>query len=572
AQYAPNEELMLLADALSMWDAVDDEQRAAVGGRAALLERAAQIAWVLGDLARACQWADEALAQAPTDDPRRRSTLLTLRAKVSPDWAAPRVGDLLTEAVDLARPGEPSPELAQALVHQAIWHSMRGEEAAAERGAHALIEVGEALHDSRATADGLGVLAIRADTRGDLEQALELNALSMRQADACGAEQTVLMAYVRGSATLLEAGRYADAAAMSAEAHRYATQRGLARLYGRWMSINEAEALEALGRWDDAEAVLRQACAAGATESSDVASRVALARILIRRGEAQADGLLDGLGAVADALLHEPQTWVPLLCCRALSEHAHGRPRQCLALLAETVPGRLDAENLSYWAWDVLPVAAAAMARLDDRDYDAWYDSLRSKARTATSPRKRVAQALADAELAGLRGRPVLLAWRAVLDLEGALPAYEHAYALLRCATAGLHAADLDGDRVDRDEIASWMRQAGRLAEQMGAVPLLAQLRTLARRHHLSEAAIPRQRTGSPASATSARGLTEREQEVLRLVAAGRSNAEIARELYISPKTASVHVSHILAKLDVATRTEAAAVAFREGLVAPSGS
>ena len=198
--------------------------------------------------------------------------------------------------------------------------------------------------------------------------------------------------------------------------------------------------------------------------------------------------------------------------------------------------------------------------------------SLRSKAGTATSPRKRVAQALADAELAGLRGRPVLLAWRAVLDLEDALPAYEHAYALLRCATAGLHAADLDGDRVDRDEIASWMRQAGRLAEQMGAVPLLAQLRTLARRHHLSEAAIPRQRTGSPASATSARGLTEREQEVLRLVAAGRSNAEIARELYISPKTASVHVSHILAKLDVATRTEAAAVAFREGLVAPSGS
>ena len=142
AQYAPSEELMLLADALSMWDAVDDEQRAAVGGRAALLERAAQIAWVLGDLARACQWADEALAQAPTDDPRRRSTLLTLRAKVSPDWASPRVGDLLTEAVELARPGEPSPELAQALMHQAVWHSMRGEEAAAERGAHALIDVG----------------------------------------------------------------------------------------------------------------------------------------------------------------------------------------------------------------------------------------------------------------------------------------------------------------------------------------------------------------------------------------------------------------------------------------------
>lgn len=77
------------------------------------------------------------------------------------------------------------------------------------------------------------------------------------------------------------------------------------------MSLNEAEALEALGRWDEAEAVLRRACAGEAKKSSDVASRVALARILIRRGEAEADGLLDVPGAVADALLHEPQTWGP---------------------------------------------------------------------------------------------------------------------------------------------------------------------------------------------------------------------------------------------------------------------
>ncbi|MGA7689861.1 MAG: response regulator transcription factor [Jiangellales bacterium] len=305
---------------------------------------------------------------------------------------------------------------------------------------------------------------------------------------------------------------------------------------------------------------------------SDVDARVALASILIRRGEAEADGLLDGLRTVADTLLHEPQTRVPLLCCLALSEHTCGRPRQCLTMLAEHVPGHFDAGNLRYWAWDVLPIAAAAMACLDDRDDDAWYDSLRSCAGTATSPRKRVAQAVADAELAGVRGRPVLPAWRAVIEIGDALPAYVRAYALLRCATAGLESAALNGDRVERDAIASWMAQAGRLGEQMGAAPLLAQLRTLARRHHLSESAIPRQGTGSPAPATSAHGLTEREHEVLRLVAAGRSNAEIARELYISPKTASVHVSHILAKLDVATRTEAAALAFREGLVAASGS
>ncbi|MGI5246656.1 helix-turn-helix domain-containing protein [Dactylosporangium sp. CA-139066] len=63
--------------------------------------------------------------------------------------------------------------------------------------------------------------------------------------------------------------------------------------------------------------------------------------------------------------------------------------------------------------------------------------------------------------------------------------------------------------------------------------------------------------------------LTEREREVLRLVAEGYSNGRIAEQLYISPKTASVHVSRIIAKLDVANRIEAAAAARRLGLLQP---
>jgi DNA-binding CsgD family transcriptional regulator len=61
-------------------------------------------------------------------------------------------------------------------------------------------------------------------------------------------------------------------------------------------------------------------------------------------------------------------------------------------------------------------------------------------------------------------------------------------------------------------------------------------------------------------------GLTPREAEVLALVAAGRSNRQIAQALFISPKTASVHVSNILAKLGVAGRVEAATIAHRLGL------
>ncbi|NEC17506.1 helix-turn-helix domain-containing protein, partial [Streptomyces parvus] len=64
-------------------------------------------------------------------------------------------------------------------------------------------------------------------------------------------------------------------------------------------------------------------------------------------------------------------------------------------------------------------------------------------------------------------------------------------------------------------------------------------------------------------AAVASFGLTPREQDVHRLVAAGHTNRKIAEELFISPKTASVHVSNILAKLGVSSRGEAAALAHR---------
>jgi DNA-binding NarL/FixJ family response regulator len=70
-----------------------------------------------------------------------------------------------------------------------------------------------------------------------------------------------------------------------------------------------------------------------------------------------------------------------------------------------------------------------------------------------------------------------------------------------------------------------------------------------------------------PAQAGAPYGLTGRELAVLRLLASGRSNAQIGAELYISPSTASVHVSSILRKLGVSSRVQAAAVAERAGLL-----
>jgi DNA-binding CsgD family transcriptional regulator len=96
--------------------------------------------------------------------------------------------------------------------------------------------------------------------------------------------------------------------------------------------------------------------------------------------------------------------------------------------------------------------------------------------------------------------------------------------------------------------------------------PLLAQVRKLAERAHIPIQAPPGP-TAGPSAAPRRYGLTSREAAVLRLLAAGRTNAQIGAELYMSPKTASVHVTSILRKLGVASRVQAAAVAERAGLL-----
>ncbi len=129
------------------------------------------------------------------------------------------------------------------------------------------------------------------------------------------------------------------------------------------------------------------------------------------------------------------------------------------------------------------------------------------------------------------------------------------------------------GDRRDRDLAAELLRRGHATAVELGAAPLRAELERLARLGRVeltAGAAADGQAPDRPADATApaaALGLTARELEVLALVAEGRSNRQVGEALFISAKTASVHVSNILAKLGVASRVEAAAVAHRLGLL-----
>ena len=113
----------------------------------------------------------------------------------------------------------------------------------------------------------------------------------------------------------------------------------------------------------------------------------------------------------------------------------------------------------------------------------------------------------------------------------------------------------------DRAEAKAVLAEATERAEELGAGLLIDRLQTLARQLGLASS----RRRASAGSAFA--DLTPRELEVLRLVAEGRTNGEIGAALFISTKTASVHVSNIFAKLGVSGRGEAAAIAHRHGLV-----
>jgi DNA-binding CsgD family transcriptional regulator len=164
-----------------------------------------------------------------------------------------------------------------------------------------------------------------------------------------------------------------------------------------------------------------------------------------------------------------------------------------------------------------------------------------------------------EAEYARLTRANSPEAWERVLAEFGPGYVYETARTQWRLAEALVEAGR-------RDEAAAVWRAARDTASRLRAAPLGAALDDLARRARLDAGHVSRGGHGGGSGGTSPlAALTEREREVLSLIARGKSNREIGTELFITPKTASVHVSNILGKLGAASRTEAAAIAYREG-------
>jgi DNA-binding CsgD family transcriptional regulator len=560
---------------LALWDQVPDAEERAGRDRVRLLARCGEAAYGAGDLAGAAALVRQAIALVdPVRQPLRAGLLHEQLARCLRVLGDPDALGAHQEAVRLVPP-EPSVERARVLgsLPQYLLGVDRFAEARemAEEAVAVARQVGARAEEATAHAT-LGDALIHL---GEVDAGLAELAAAVRLATQTGDVIVALRAIINHSDGLLATGRLEQAATVALDGLYEARRLDLARHFQPILACNATEALVALGRWDQAEQLSRQALETAPSDPASVHLPLARAALELGRGDLdRAEARLQAVRRLLPGSIPGAQLAGPLFCGLAEVALWRGNLEQARALVAEAVP--LVAANPRYAAPSYalgLRVEAdrAELARARHPGQPAPDDA------TTTQLLQRLGQAAKGLAAAGL---PELAAWHALGLAErtrqagqpdpaawaAAVAAWERLGQPYRAAYAGFRQAEaLLATTGDRDTAAQVLGRAAEVTGRLGARPLDAEVQALARRARLDFASYTPAAAGAPTLARQL-GLTPREAEVLRLVAAGRSNRQIAQALFISPKTASVHISNILAKLGVAGRIEAAAVAHRLGL------
>lgn len=539
-------------------------------GHATVLERASAMADHAGESERGVKLATAALKEVTA--PIVRARLLERRGRLAIRLGRVSGLDDLREAARIAPADPPSKERARALATLAENLMHRAGGGAALETAEEALRVARAAGDPFAEAMGLLILScVDDDVRGGtvLRTARLLEARTV--AERAKVYRPLLKAAVHESDVLERSGQHKEAAEVARAGIAQAAEYGLARTTGAILSVNLADPLISLGRWDEAEAVI-----------ADALERIPppgyRAYLLRLSGEiAIARGDLDKAASALDAAekltsrgpLGRPEELYPLCRLHCELRIAHGRPDEALAAIRDLLADP-DLQTEPRYSWPLLVLGAAACAETRDGDsltvlrthaeklpvmgpvqqaYQLTFAAEAAQADGTGSSDSRDGTDSADGSDSAIDRA----AWACAV---AAWEALEQPYGLARTL---LRAAEADAAAGERAVAAERLRRAAELAEPLGARPLRERIDALARRVGASAGARP------PAPGL---GLTPRELEVLRLVTAGRSNREIADELFISVKTVSVHVSNILSKLGVTSRGEAAAAAYRHHLFA----
>jgi ATP/maltotriose-dependent transcriptional regulator MalT len=381
--------------------------------------------------------------------------------------------------------------------------------------------------------------------------------------------------------TLDYAGRATDAVEVFLAGAEAVRQVGALGRYGPSLLPDAANSLLSLGRREEAERLLDQVF------DLDLRSPGLRVRPLTVRGTLRLrTGDLAGARADLQTVLDEvparldPQNATPVLVGLAEAALWDGRLADARAAVADGLEVVASSDE-PYWPTELcrtgMAVAAALAEQARDRHAEAeeraareLADDLRDRARAAVAgpgvvptPTVEANLRTIEAEWSRTAGPSDPERWAAAAQAwDGLGYPWQAGYARWRQAEALL------AQGAPRADAAAALARARALAAGLGARLLTAEVDALGRRARIDLAApadgeAPDGPAPEPAPATEELGLTPREREVLALVADGRTNRQIAEALFISDKTASVHVSNILAKLGVANRGEAAAVAHR---------
>ena len=574
--YAFAEARVHLERALELWDGGTPVSAAVPVDHVELLSRAAQAARFSGDVERAVTLGRLALDALDHRAEAVRAAVLYERLGEFHFWDDSAALACYGEALALLPPDASSERARMLAAEGHALMGLRRWREARERCEAALVaacEAGDDAQTARARIT-LGVvlayLGEPATGERHLRQALEA-------AQALGAGEDTLRAHVHLGELLRLRGQHAAALDVALAGERAAARLGMRASFGRFMYVNAADDLLRLGRWTEAAQRLaeaermelglttaalhhgiaghlhalrgeRETARAQLEQALRLAGRglpaefvtpirAAWAVLSLAEGDPEGagrhvDAALQSIGTEKDPFYTPPLHWLGVRAEADIAERARGLRRD-----AQFAAARSRADGLLADLEEVLAPSAGGAVPPDGLGHRALALAERSRLEGSTDPERWLAAAAA---------------WDALQEpYPAAYARYRHGEALMT-ATGGRAAA------------ADPLSRAHAAAAVLCARPLLDDIEALARRARVRLARPERVR---PAPARDDAGLSDRESDVLVLLAAGLTNRQIAERLFISQKTVGTHVGHIFEKLGVHTRVEAAGRARQLGVL-----
>jgi DNA-binding CsgD family transcriptional regulator len=478
--------------------------------------------------------------------------------------------DAYREAAALLPKDPPSAELARILAEEGRWLMLSARNSESEACCHEAIAVARAVGDRAVEGHATNTLGCCRGDLGHPDEGIALVRAALDIALEVGSAWDLDRAFINLGHLLTDWAELEAAVDLVRQSRAAGEQRGFASLNGA--VVNGVWGLIRLSRYDEAEVMLANWGRRG-VGTTDLAPQLMPAMIAIRRGRLDEAEQLLAEAERSTINLTDIQTKgqlyieiAELAIERGLPDDALAAVERALALVTVTDDASRRAHMCAIGVRalaDGLALAQVHGQRVDASNAFGRAAALIHEASRpvdggtgARPPQAKACIAMATAEQSRLsRSDPTL--WASAVSLwEAAHEPYRAAYCQWRQAEALLE------NRVGRRDADACLQAAFETASRIGAIPLRTHIEQLAQRARitLSVSLAP------AASSADSLGLTPRELEILAQLADGMTDREIAEALFISKKTASVHVSNVLHKLDVSNRVEAGRVGQAHGL------